>query len=242
MRVSSVFESTLKWTHRSQVRCVSFQTIESTSTYAKNHAFDSDGLVLYLADVQTAGRGRGMNVWSDAGSGQCFSGTFKLDLDRSPQPILSPLMGLALFEAAQHAFPKFHWSLKAPNDLYLQDKKIAGLLIEIVAKGTDISLLIGLGINILSSPSAVPTATSLCGPYGFNGDVAEPDWFAFLNVLRERFEVYLKMGLQGELADSQRVQLLSALSRCPVKTSDYLDITKDGDLITSTVTISWKDL
>jgi BirA family biotin operon repressor/biotin-[acetyl-CoA-carboxylase] ligase len=221
---------------------VSFQTIESTSNYAKEHAFEPDDFILYLANEQTAGRGRGKNTWLDSGPGQAFTGTFKLRLQKPPQPILSPLIGLALFEAADRAFPNLRWSLKAPNDLYLENKKIAGLLIEVVAKGSEISLLVGLGFNVLSAPTQLESATSLCGPLGLRGDVSEANWFEFLSHFKNQLQAHLAMGLRGELGVSEKASLLAALERCPVKAAHYVDLTNNGDLVTTTGLISWKDL
>ena len=71
------------------------------------------------------------------------------------QPTLSPLVGLALYKACSGTWPFLNWNLKAPNDLYISNKKVAGLLIETVTQGDDIRLLVGLGLNVLATPDQV---------------------------------------------------------------------------------------
>jgi hypothetical protein len=78
--------------------------------------------------------------------------------------VLAPLVGLALYEAAHKTWPDVAFNLKAPNDLYVHDKKIAGILIEAVLggpSGRDIRVVVGLGFNVLSAPSEISHATCL---------------------------------------------------------------------------------
>ena len=70
----------------------------------------------------------------------------------SPQPIMAPLIGLALLKSCQFVWPNLKLSLKAPNDLFLMHKKVAGLLTESIQQGDKHRLIIGLGMNINDHP------------------------------------------------------------------------------------------
>ena len=93
---------------------------------------ENDDLVLFLAAHQTNGRGRGANHWLDTGAGESLLSTWSLSVSSPPQAITGPRIGLALFAAATHAWPSLKFGLKAPNDLYLDGQKVAGLLVETV--------------------------------------------------------------------------------------------------------------
>jgi len=55
----------------------------------------------------------------------------------SVQHLTGPLFGLALYRATQTIWPHLPLSLKAPNDLWLGSGKVAGLLIETIASGSN---------------------------------------------------------------------------------------------------------
>jgi BirA family transcriptional regulator, biotin operon repressor / biotin---[acetyl-CoA-carboxylase] ligase len=103
--------------------------------------------ILLVAEKQTAGRGRLGRDWHDLGerSETVPTLTFSLGL------LLSPVdwSGLSLavgVSVAQSLNPKI--GLKWPNDLWLQDRKLAGILIETCAIGQARYVVVGVGINI----------------------------------------------------------------------------------------------
>jgi len=154
---------------------------------------------------------------------------------------MAPLAGLALYGAAVHAFPSLDFSLKPPNDLYLQNKKLAGLLVETVAKGSQYSLIIGLGLNVLSAPQ-LDIATHLCGPLGLNSALDEVVWFDFLTRFRTLLERYVPLACKAHLPQTERALLLEALNAFPLKSTTYLDLTADCQMITSSgkASIPWR--
>lgn len=109
--------------------------------------------VLLVAERQSAGRGRLGRSWDSAsgGHGAPASGsppslTFSLGLPLSPADWsgLSLAVGLAVVESLHPAL-----QLKWPNDVWLQDRKLAGILIETASVGDARYAVIGVGINIL---------------------------------------------------------------------------------------------
>ena len=107
--------------------------------------------VLLVAERQSAGRGRLGRSWSSGSDGPragapLSSLTFSLGLPLAPTDWsgLSLAVGLSVVESLHPAL-----QLKWPNDVWLQDRKLAGILIETASVGDVRYAVIGVGINIL---------------------------------------------------------------------------------------------
>ena len=102
---------------------------------------------LLVAESQTAGRGRMGRVWqSQPGD----SLTFSLSLPFAPKDWsgLSLAVGLSLAESLHPDI-----QLKWPNDLWWQERKLGGILIEAASMGGRSQVVIGMGINIRPRPA-----------------------------------------------------------------------------------------
>jgi BirA family biotin operon repressor/biotin-[acetyl-CoA-carboxylase] ligase len=122
------------------------------------------GTVVTAAE-QSAGRGRQGRVWTaPAGKGLLYSAILR-PLDE--RHLLLPLsVPLAVCEAAESLRPDIECQVKWPNDVWLDERKLAGILIE--AKPQDGWAVIGVGLNLTVAPREFPTdlkwpATSLFG-------------------------------------------------------------------------------
>ncbi len=108
--------------------------------------------VLLVAERQSAGRGRMGRTWSSGDADGAKPGdslpslTFSLGLPLAPIDWsgLSLAVGLSVVESLHPAL-----QLKWPNDVWLQDRKLAGILIETASVGEVRYAVIGIGINIL---------------------------------------------------------------------------------------------
>jgi BirA family biotin operon repressor/biotin-[acetyl-CoA-carboxylase] ligase len=109
--------------------------------------------VLLVAQSQTAGRGRLGRSWQSGTQGAL---TFSLGIALQPHDWsgLSLAVGLAVAEALHPAL-----QLKWPNDVWLQGRKLAGILIETASVGEVRYAVIGIGVNI-----TMPDATGLQTP------------------------------------------------------------------------------
>jgi len=124
-----------------------------------------DGSV-FLAEQQTAGRGRGGHSWESAESAGIYcSVLLRPELPPSQALILSLTAGLAVHEAVRQVDPSASPDLKWPNDLLIEGKKFCGILTEMNAEATRVRyVVIGMGINVNQakfSAELIPTATSL---------------------------------------------------------------------------------
>ncbi len=148
-----------------------FDQLESTSKTAKD-LFGRNQLKLpaiIFARTQTAGYGRQGRDWQQGAGNLAIS--YVLDMDASPMEAgaLAMLSSLAVLDgltaiwhdaatAAKAPAPAPHLQLKWPNDVLIDGKKCAGILVEPVARAarsghpSQSAVVIGIGINIASHP------------------------------------------------------------------------------------------
>ncbi|KXO16196.1 biotin--[acetyl-CoA-carboxylase] ligase [Peptoniphilus sp. GNH] len=129
-----------------------FDEITSTNDFLKKEILSRDNLEVCLADFQTKGRGRfGRTFESPRGRGIYMSLVLKdtfIDIDS----ILTLRIGLAVYEALKAYSDNL--KLKWVNDIYLNEKKLGGILIEGVYnpfKQKIDRLVAGIGINVLAA-------------------------------------------------------------------------------------------
>jgi len=139
----------------------------STNTIAMElaGAGEPEGSV-FLAEQQTAGRGRSSNQWHSAES----TGIYCSVILRPARPpadmlVLSLAAGLAVQSAIREIDPQVLTDLKWPNDLLIRRKKFCGILTEMSAEATRVRhVVVGIGINVNQAgfPAELEqTATSL---------------------------------------------------------------------------------
>jgi len=141
-----------------------FDTIGSTNDAALEWASRGAGdLSLVIADEQTAGRGRFDRKWFTPPSTAL---AISLIVRPTPAeiPFLSRTVGLAALSLAD-AFgilglaPQIKW----PNDILLNDRKVAGILIELAWDGEEVDyVVIGMGVNV--AKASVPPGDVLMYP------------------------------------------------------------------------------
>jgi BirA family biotin operon repressor/biotin-[acetyl-CoA-carboxylase] ligase len=147
-------------------KTIRLQTVDSTNTYLnqllQNGEVEEGTMV--VAEVQTMGRGQRDNRWeSQSGMNLTFSFVLYPNLLAIEyQFMISKFVSLSLFDAIAKYKPEVR--IKWPNDIYIGRKKIAGILIENIIKGSKISsTIIGIGLNInqLNFGDNLLSATSL---------------------------------------------------------------------------------
>ncbi len=174
------------------------QTV-STNSYIKEllHAgVDLPELTLVDAEFQTGGRGQVGNTWeSHNGENLLFSilcHPSEVKADR--QFVLSQAIALSVQQTLLQFVDDV--IIKWPNDIYWQNKKICGILIECTLRGTTVNdCIIGVGLNVnqKSFESDAPNPISLAQIVGltFNRKT-------LLDAIIENFCQYYDKVLQGE--------------------------------------------
>jgi BirA family biotin operon repressor/biotin-[acetyl-CoA-carboxylase] ligase len=132
---------------------------------ASQHPDDTPEGAVFLAEEQTAGRGRSTHTWhSERGNGIYCSFLLRPPMTPAESLWLSLIAGVAVQDAVREttALPA---DIRWPNDLLLNDKKFAGILTEMSSEGNKVNhAVIGIGINVnhQSFPQELSgTATSL---------------------------------------------------------------------------------
>ncbi|MGB0766646.1 MAG: biotin--[acetyl-CoA-carboxylase] ligase [Phycisphaeraceae bacterium] len=119
-----------------------YRRTASTQDVAKSFA---PGPALILADQQTAGRGRLGRSWlSEPGASVLMSLVYPDPMSGPTHDRVSMLAGVAVAQAVQRLAPGLPVRLKWPNDVMIDGRKLAGILIESIAK----SSIIGVGLNV----------------------------------------------------------------------------------------------
>jgi BirA family transcriptional regulator, biotin operon repressor / biotin---[acetyl-CoA-carboxylase] ligase len=135
------------------VRLLRFDSLESTNEEARRLAASGDsGPVWITAREQTKGRGRRGNSWiSQPGN------LFATLLTKTPHASAAELgfaASLAASDVVASCAAVDRVSLKWPNDVLLDGRKVAGILLEALARDT---VAIGIGINLLRHPDGTET-------------------------------------------------------------------------------------
>jgi BirA family biotin operon repressor/biotin-[acetyl-CoA-carboxylase] ligase len=235
----SINVKTHQWAESKNLKSFFYPEITSTNDVAKAE-FEAIGenFALYLTDDQSKGRGRGDNIWENLPGGDNLLSTWCFRMDSPPQPILTPLLGLALYESLFVFDSSLPLRLKAPNDIYLENGKLSGFLVEMSQKGNETLVFIGLGMNIYKAPQVdIPTSDLITFCPGF-----EKDWEAFCKHLYNQFLIALDKSLQPEIGEDERDDLLEALNAGLPAAQHYKGVSAKCDLITVDGTISWMDL
>ena len=146
------------------------ESLSSTSDRALELAAAGDQPLplLVLAERQTGGRGRGTNRWWSGPGALTFSLVQEVPPERlAPErwPQLSLVAGLAVCETLEELLPRAECRVKWPNDVFVNERKVCGILCESVPGWRD-RLVLGIGLNVNNSLAPAPaevrqSATSL---------------------------------------------------------------------------------
>ncbi len=232
---------THQWAESKHLSHQYFPEIESTNDVAKKEFSKlKTAFHLYLSDHQTRGRGRNQSSWQNLAQGEILLSTWCFRTDKALQPLLTPRLGLALYESLFDTWPTALplLRIKAPNDLYIGEKKLSGILVEVSQQGSNTDVFIGLGLNVLGKPQIEQPTTCL------KDFVEQPknNWFKFCDRLLKKWQDVLAMSDQTELTKVEQGKLLKALNVGLPAEKKYLDVSAKCDLSTRETKVSWMDL
>ncbi|GAB4168829.1 MAG: biotin--[acetyl-CoA-carboxylase] ligase [Rickettsiaceae bacterium] len=199
-----------------------FETVDSTNSEALRLASaGAIGDFVITAAQQTGGRGSKGRSWTSI-PGNLHTSVLlntKAELKRYPQ--LSFVTANAVYETIS-TFTKgknltLNIGLKWPNDVLINGKKVAGILLESISFGEKKYVVVGIGVNVMESPSAVSfPATSL---YDEGIILKHPD--EFLCILISKFDrLYKQWLLDNSFARTRKNWLRRAYNLNKVITID----------------------
>lgn len=226
-------------------RLLHFEELPSTNTYLKAQGAvgEPEGLVV-LADTQSAGMGRQDSSWHSPLGGLYFSILLRpKNLAATETPLITLSAGVAIAKVFHDAFG-LNASLKWPNDVEINERKVAGILVEQSLMNEEVEYIaVGVGINANTPMTEYPqnlqeTATTLQEELGRAVDL--PRLFSYLIGQLEFW--YLRLRDKGFPAIAPHWRKLCSHMGKPVRitlgkdriTGITKDIAPDGSLILQT--------
>jgi BirA family biotin operon repressor/biotin-[acetyl-CoA-carboxylase] ligase len=148
--ISDVLRQALPAHHALGLPVHHFETIDSTMTEAARLAeIGATAGTMVLAEMQTAGRGRLGRQWhSENSSGIYLTLILRPEIPPASAPVLTLMAGVSLATVVESLVPGAV-DIRWPNDLLINGRKCAGILVEMRAESQRIDyVLLGIGINV----------------------------------------------------------------------------------------------
>lgn len=135
-----------------------FQTLDSTSEYLKRYYAEIPDHTIVVASYQTEGKGQFERIWeSQEGKNLLFSILFKDNTD----PGIVNQSFIKSMDQLLRDYEIKSW-FKEPNDIYVYEKKIAGILMETKFEENNREyLIVGIGINVNQQYFEIENAVSM---------------------------------------------------------------------------------
>jgi BirA family biotin operon repressor/biotin-[acetyl-CoA-carboxylase] ligase len=138
-----------------------FKELNSTNIYSLEN--DLPDFTVVLADKQTNGKGRSSRIWESSSDQNLYFSIVLPKMDINRLLPLNIVAGYALCDSVRKYC--LNTDLKWPNDLVIEGKKLAGLLLDVKFSGNNLKkvvLGIGINVNIISFPETIKNiATSI---------------------------------------------------------------------------------
>ncbi len=155
-------------------KIIRFNTLDSTSKFIERERMHISSNSLVIAYQQTSGIGQGENSWLSP-KGNLY-GTFYKEYAKTQNELkhLSINAAVEIADLLVKQFSIYSLGIKWPNDLFIDGKKIGGILVKTFKeKGLNkSSAIIGVGINVAYAPETTQPTTCL-KEHGFNIDLEE---------------------------------------------------------------------
>lgn len=201
-----------------------FEEIASTQDYAKELYLRQEHDFVVFADKQYLGRGRNGHSWQSPGGGLWFS--FDIDFFNAGS-LFTMAVGVAIKEVLEE-FYDCNIKLKWPNDLFLDDKKVGGIICEKLAD----KVIVGIGINTNADKIDENKATTFFCKTG-----KTVDNYMLMKRIIDRCKEVLKSELDG-VVERFRESMMYRGERCFVSVLKedvkVIDVADDGGLVVET--------
>lgn len=130
------------------MKTIHFKEIDSTNTYLKENYPVLDNLTFVSADYQTKGRGRTGRIWDAmANNNLLFSVLIKDEELINKFKSISVISAYSIIEVLKELGIN-NATIKWPNDVYINDEKVCGILLEGVTTDKFECVIIGIGLNV----------------------------------------------------------------------------------------------
>jgi BirA family biotin operon repressor/biotin-[acetyl-CoA-carboxylase] ligase len=234
-----VYNQTHLWCLNRGIPVAATSSTGSTNDDAKEMALEVTApLKVFLTGQQTRGRGRGKNQWTNCGSGNQLLNSWVFELSLPPQHITAPLVGLAICQSLTEAWPELPFGIKPPNDIFVHQRKLCGILVETISTSSRHKLIVGFGLNVFSHPQMLLSSTHL---HEFTS-ISPEKWEGFLNVLFVNLTNVIKKVTSVSLAPTDCQLLCEYINRSQVWPNEVTQVSPEGSLVSTSHSIDWRDL
>lgn len=200
-------------------KVLSFDKIPSTQTYAHDMIACGDAAdhIAIVARSQTAGRGRYRRTWVSRPGNLYVSFIYRCD-ERDPRVSYAVAVAIADTIMSFGIKPTIKW----PNDILIDDKKVSGILIEYCGR----FMIVGIGINIEHAPRLENYATTKLNQYA---DVSKT---VLLSRLMQNLDKWMRADFQD--VRTRWMDLAVALNRAVKyqgESVELIQINENGALV-----------
>ena len=137
-----------------KIETFKFKSVTSTNDVAINLIKEKKKKIgCIYADIQTRGRGTRGRRWVSAHGNLFGSIFFPLRKNYPPFNEFSIINPVIISSVIEHFCEKKKISFKWPNDVFVNGKKICGILQELITLNSKKFLIIGIGVNVISNPN-----------------------------------------------------------------------------------------
>ena len=126
---------------------IHFENIDSTNTYLKQNYKDLENFTFVSASNQTQGKGRDTRKWESESNNLLFSLLIKDSKYFNYTNSISIVSAYSILQVLKE-YGISNLSIKWPNDIYIEDKKACGILLEAISKNEIECVIIGVGLNV----------------------------------------------------------------------------------------------
>lgn len=186
--------------------------VDSTNKWAKRRAEEGAGHgCVYVTKNQTAGKGRMGRVWESPEGNLYFSVLLRPEFSVSKASMVTLISAMAMTKAIED-ITGMVVSIKWPNDIVVNGKKLCGILTESSTRQKELRyLVVGIGVNVNQrdfSGELADKATSLFAEVGYEVDAGELIGH-FLNRLEKLYENLAEVGDLRNLAERYNERLIN---------------------------------
>lgn len=143
-----------------QIEVFTYDCVSSTNLLAKEHGAKFVGEALFIADSQTGGRGRmGRSFFSPESSGIYMSLLLRPNINFEDYTLITTAAAVSVARAVEQ-FANAKTKIKWVNDIFLNDKKVCGILTEGALGDDNPFAVLGIGINLFEPEGGFPKEIS----------------------------------------------------------------------------------
>ena len=165
-----------------KLKIFNFKKVKSTNDTAIRLIKSGINSGLVSTNIQTKGKGQRGNKWISKKGNLFISIFFKIDSNLSLKKITTINLSILKKIISSQITGKIH--IKLPNDILIYKKKVSGILQEIMYKNNNKYLIVGIGINIISSPNIINYPTTYLNKYR----IKKINKISMINIIKVNFE------------------------------------------------------